>query len=681
MAGVPIEEGNSVAHVLIVDDRALNRDLLRTVLRYHGHETLEASGGAEALDLLRQRGADVVVADVLMPGMDGYELARMIRSDRSLRHIPVVFFTANYVEDEIRPIAHAVGVERIVTKTGDMSEIVQAVDEALVARAPAPPNGMPAEEFGREHLRLLNSKLLQKVTELEEGARLHQMVEAIVAVGDDPGWSALMSRIADAACSLVDAEHVSLMTTPGDGRVGSTVHAGRPDPLAEHDPNAYAVAIRVGDDVVGHLLATPRQGKRFTARERHALETLGRAAGVAIANAQLYDDARRRQEWLAASADVTTTLLGADPAEAGRLIANGARRVVGADVAWIGRAEQPGAVTITAADGEWGSLLRNRMIDASEAVVFADVSASAHPVVITDASRDDRTRRAAATLRLPVGPLLAVPLRASSQTFGVLFLGKRRGGPAFTALDVEMARAFANRAALTLEFARAAEHRQRLNLAEDRNRIARDLHDVVIQRLFGMGLRLERLRGLVTDEVAEEISGVTDDLDRTIDDIRTTIFSLQNTDPGDSSLRAELLKVVESASFLLTFAPRLRIEGPIDRAVPEHVQAHLLATVSEALSNAVRHAAASHVDVVITVADGELVLRVQDDGRGLPPQRRERGLENLRRRADDLGGTMTLGSGPNDRGTELCWRVPLDDGGQARERDSLRSWADAAKLS
>src|SRR5581483_8867292 len=162
----------------------------------------------------------------------------------------------------------------------------------------------------------------------------------------------------------------------------------------------------------------------------------------------------------------------------------------------------------------------------------------------------------------------------------------------------------------------------------DRNRIARDLHDVVIQRLFGLGLRLERMRSHLPADVSAQLGDINQDLDETIDEIRNTVFSLRVTREDRSSLRADVLKIVEPTTFLLSFAPRVRIEGAIDHGVPDDIAPHLLATLSEALSNVVRHARASDVEVLIRATDDELLLRVADNGVGVPVHRTESGLSN-----------------------------------------------------
>jgi signal transduction histidine kinase len=232
-----------------------------------------------------------------------------------------------------------------------------------------------------------------------------------------------------------------------------------------------------------------------------------------------------------------------------------------------------------------------------------------------------------------------------------------------------MARAFAGRAAQTLEFAQAEGDRHRLSVLEDRNRIARDLHDVVIQRLYGLGLRMERVLGQLPEQIAAQLADINTDLDETIDEIRNTVFSLRVTSEARTGLRADVVRMVEQSAELLGFVPRLNIFGALDSDVSEPVAAHALATLSEALSNVVRHAAATEVDVLIRTTSSELTLRVADNGCGVPSHPHESGLSNLRRRAAELGGTMRVDSVQVDSGvdlnaderpgTVLTWTVPL----------------------
>jgi len=210
---------------------------------------------------------------------------------------------------------------------------------------------------------------------------------------------------------------------------------------------------------------------------------------------------------------------------------------------------------------------------------------------------------------LSVGPLMTIPLTASGECLGALLIGNGSEDRPFSTVDVEMATTFAGHAALALEFARADADRQRLTVVEDRDRIARDLHDVVIQRLFAIGLRLDGFRTKLSEADARKLTATTEDLDETIDDIRNTIFSLTGRNLGGRSLRAQLLRLADQAVGPLGFAPRLRLVGPVDNAVPEHIHPDVLATLGEALSNTARHAGASSVHVLVSVSEGNSYSR------------------------------------------------------------------------
>jgi signal transduction histidine kinase len=194
-------------------------------------------------------------------------------------------------------------------------------------------------------------------------------------------------------------------------------------------------------------------------------------------------------------------------------------------------------------------------------------------------------------------------------------------------------------------------------VVSDRDRIARDLHDLVIQRLFATGLQLQGLRLMAGDnEVGTRIDKAVDDLDLTIKDIRSTIFELQNRAPG--SLRSDLRALVKEYVPVLGFTPVVRTVGPVDTAVPDNVHTELLAVLREAMSNIARHALADRAYAELSVSDTEVVLQVTDDGTGAPDDRHESGLRNARRRAAELGGSFELR--PNHpQGTVFVWRAPL----------------------
>jgi len=224
--------------------------------------------------------------------------------------------------------------------------------------------------------------------------------------------------------------------------------------------------------------------------------------------------------------------------------------------------------------------------------------------------------------------------------------------------DAVLLSTFAGRAALALQRARAQEERRQLAVLEDRERIARDLHDVVIQRLFATGMQLQ---GAVLQagrpEVAKRINAAVDDLDATIRDIRRSIFELRA--PVGPSLRADLRDAVEAAAETLGFRPVLDTSGPVDSAVPDDIVPELLAVLREALANVARHARATGARVSLQAAEHEIILTVEDDGVGIEPGRARGGIANMGERAHDLGGTFEIGPGPDGTGTVLTWRTPI----------------------
>jgi signal transduction histidine kinase len=257
---------------------------------------------------------------------------------------------------------------------------------------------------------------------------------------------------------------------------------------------------------------------------------------------------------------------------------------------------------------------------------------------------------------LPDRPATIVPLATADTLHGLLVTVVPDANEDGRADEMAMLSTFAGQAALAFERALAQEEREMFVILEDRERIARDLHDVVIQRLFATGMQLQTAARLaVRPEVAERINAAVDDLDTTIRDIRSAIFELRT--PMTAQLRAEIREVVAVAGDQLGFRPALELDGPLDSAVPEPVRVDLLAVLREALSNVVRHAGARSVQVRVRFAAGLLTVRVVDDGCGVPEGGRRSGIENMRTRAEKAAGTFDLR--PNaPQGTVLEWSVP-----------------------
>ncbi|MFE3451651.1 GAF domain-containing protein [Nonomuraea sp. NPDC059194] len=523
--------------------------------------------------------------------------------------------------------------------------------------------------------------------------RVHALLDAVVAVGSDLDLETMLRRIVETATDLVDAsygamgvvgeERTLLQFIPvglseeeiariehwphGLGLLGLLIKDARPlrmGRISDH-PESYGfppghppmgtflgVPIRVRDEVFGNLYLTEKRGGgEFDEEDEAIVIALATAAGVAVENARLYEETRRRETRLRASTEITTSLLsGAEPHEVLRMLATSARRMTGADVATVLLPDASGAaLRVAVAEGEDGDDLRGIPFPLGDSAV-GDVFTRGESRVETgvpDAGRPDE-------------PALLVPLGAAPSVRGVLALFKRPGRLPFTGADVEMLEDFSGHAAVALELAEARRDAERLGLLEDRDRIAKDLHDVVIQRLFAVAMTLMgAVRLIQRPEAAGRVQHAIDELDETIRQIRSTIFALQVPhEPDSPSLRARVVDLVENARGHLGFMPGLRMEGRLDHEVPDAVADHLLAVLREAMSNVVRHAKASRAEVSVEVADGALTLVVEDDGVGVGAGGRRSGLRNLEDRAAQLDGTLEVET-PVTGGTRLRWRVPV----------------------
>ncbi|EPH46486.1 putative Hypoxia sensor histidine kinase response regulator DosT [Streptomyces aurantiacus JA 4570] len=534
--------------------------------------------------------------------------------------------------------------------------------------------------------------------------RVHSLLEAVLSVGRELGLPQVLRRIVEAAVVLVDAEYGALGVIGDDSKLAQFLTVGiddeqrarigdlpsghgilgelirHPQPLrlpelsehpashgfpADHPPmhSFLGVPIRVRDQVFGNLYLTEKRGAaEFDAEDEAVLSTLAVAAGVAIENARLYEEARLRERWLRASAEVTRALLsGAPGGRVLELIVEQAREIVSADVGMIAeyvvRTEELRPVLAVGADVERRSGLR---LSAQDGFVGAALTTS-EPVVSADIRHDARTGEDAAQWT-GLGPVVAVPLGAGGKARGVLLLGRTAGRTPFSGADTGPLLGFAGQAALALELAERRQDAEQVALLKDRDRIARDLHDLAIQRLFAAGMTLQSTQRFVDHpQAVERLSRTVDDLDDTIKIIRSTIFGLRTHGEGtveDGGLRARVAETVRASTTSLGFAPALRVEGLVDTDVPADVADHAVAVLSEALSNAARHSGASSVDVHLCCSGGELTLTVADNGSGIPKNAARSGLGNMADRARVLGGEMTFRERPEGGGTCLVWRVP-----------------------
>ncbi|ABW14344.1 GAF sensor signal transduction histidine kinase [Parafrankia sp. EAN1pec] len=443
------------------------------------------------------------------------------------------------------------------------------------------------------------------------------------------------------------------------------------------------VPIAVRGEAFGNLYLVGKRGPEFTQEDEDLVEALAAAVGFAIENARLYEATRRRQAWLTASAEITTALLSvAEPVDALRLVARRARQITSALLAAIvlpvnsAEAARPGrfgvrprrpaaraggaprSLEVAVVDGPLAEQLRGRMLP--ERVGLFKIMKAGRAVLVP-AERADPAAHSLlgeAVDGLVIGTVMVIPLLAAGRPLGVLMLTAAPGAVPFGQLDLEMAAAFAGQAALALELARVQWDRERLAVFEERDRIARDLHDVVIQRLFATGLQMQGLARVIDEGAAVRLNDAVRELDQTIADIRHTIFSL-TASAGAVDLRAEIAGIVSQAEQALGIRPTARIDGPVDRGIPEVIHPHLLAAIREALSNIARHARATRIEVLVRVTNTDVSVQVRDDGCGPGGASRSSGLTNLRRRALDLGGRMEFGPGEDGIGTTVTWYVPL----------------------
>jgi PAS domain S-box-containing protein len=361
---------------------------------------------------------------------------------------------------------------------------------------------------------------------------------------------------------------------------------------------------------------------------------------------------QRQERWQAATAEIHLAMLSTWPVE--ELVALICRRTSGlldAGAMVVVLAED-GAVTVVASAGTCSSLV-GRTLDPPPRLV-ADVLATGETGT-ADGSEDVDSDPALREV-LGLGPQLGVAVRSDRAVTGALLMVRPAG--AFGPVDIAVVEGMAGAIALAAELARARSDREHLLLAADRERIALDLHDLVIQRLFGTGMGLQGVLPLIENgRAVERIETAIEDLDTTIREIRTAIFGLHPPPLAVSGLRAEILQLVASASERIGFEPTVRFDGPIDSAVIDDVRVHVVAVLREGLSNIARHAQARRAQVEVQV-DHDVLVVVADDGIGRGESRRQSGLANLRSRAQTLGGSLQVTS-PDGGGTRLEWRVPL----------------------
>jgi signal transduction histidine kinase len=529
--------------------------------------------------------------------------------------------------------------------------------------------------------------------------RMDGLLEAVLSVSSGLELDTTLRQIVQAAVDLVDARYGALGVLGDDGMLAKFVHVGiddetreligplptghgvlgvvledaaplRLDDLSQHPasigfpPNHppmgtfLGVPIRARGEVFGRLYLTQKNnGQGFTEDDEAVVQALAGAAGIAVDNARLYEEARRRQRWLEAIGEVTAELLGAsDPAEALRLIASRALELTGADYTFIAVPEDPDAadlteLTVVVCAGLDSDVVTGRKIPiegSTLGAVFADHVPRSVPSLAFDFAEGSGVK---------FGPALALPLGAGESISGVLLTVRALGAATFDELQFQVGSSFADQAALALQRAENQTSLRELEVLADRDRIARDLHDHVIQRLFAIGLAMQGThRRAKTPAVSERLAEHIDALHHVIQDIRTAIFDLQ-ADPDETPrLRSALHEVITELTEDTPLRTTVRMSGPVNVVSPNLAE-HAVAVLREAVSNAVRHSRADELAVTVSV-DDDLVIDVTDNGVGIPDTVASSGLHNLRQRAAAAGGRCTVERAAGG-GTRLLWTAPL----------------------
>ncbi len=514
--------------------------------------------------------------------------------------------------------------------------------------------------------------------------RVARLLDAVVLATSDLDLDTTLRRVVEAACSLVDARYGALGVIAEDGeglqsfvyhgideataeRIGNLPeghgilgllieqpHPLRLEDLAQHDrsygfpanhppmSSFLGAPIRVRDQAFGNLYLTEKsEGRDFTAEDEMLVIGLAGVAGAAIEHARLYDDIKHREAWREAVLALSRAVMGGQPISTVRdQMVRFAADIVEAESAVIVEPHEQGL---------W---------------VLASTGAGPEPGYTTSASSPVwRALTGGQAVREGYGALfdqavLWVPIRHNDEVVAALGVG--RAEP-FSEGEESHLSGYGEQVSFLWNYARTREALQRLSLVEERERIGRDLHDTVIQRLFATGLSLQATirRAEEHPEVADRLEQAVDDIDVTVKQIRSTIFQLQSDAGPGRSVRAAVLEVIEEVAPLLDQAPRVRFEGPLDTVVGAQVAEHLLAVVREALTNVAKHARAKDVEVELAGDAHQVRLRVADDGVGVDRQPGSGfGLDNLSERASVLGGRCSIGSRGDGAGTVVLWEVP-----------------------
>lgn len=555
------------------------------------------------------------------------------------------------------------------------------------------------ETLSQLRLRELLLEVQDRIEQIVEGRdRLDGLIDAILAITSGLKLDATLRAIVHTAAELVDARYGALGVRRYDHRLVEFVYEGideetrhligslpegrgvlgalieepkpiRLDDISRHPASVgfplhhppmrtfLGVPVRIRDEVFGNLYLTEKaDGQPFSDDDEVLVQALAAAAGIAVDNARLFEESRTREAWIEATRDIGTQMLaGADPAMVFRLIAEealtlmaGAATLVAVPLDDEAPACEVDDLVIVEVAGEISPAVKQMTV----AVSGTSIGGVFH----------DRTPRRFDRLDLAVdgpvepGPALVLPLRAADTVAGVLVALRSADEQPFSDKQLDMMAAFADQAALAWRLATAQRQMREVEILTDRDRIARDLHDHVIQRLFAVGLTLQgaapRAR---VPAVRESIYSSIDDLQEIIQEIRSAIFDLHAGPSRATGLRHRLDKVIDQLA-IPALHTTVQYTGPLS-VVDTVLANHAEAVLREAVSNAVRHANATSLAINVSVED-DVRVEVVDDGVGISGDITESGLRNLRQRADDAGGEFTVENMPTG-GTLLRWSAPL----------------------
>ncbi|WP_369635078.1 GAF domain-containing sensor histidine kinase [Nocardia sp. JMUB6875] len=571
------------------------------------------------------------------------------------------------------------------------------------------------ETLSQLRLRELLTEVKDRVEQIIDARdRIDGLVEAMLTVTSGLDLDQTLRTIVRAASILMDARYGALAVRGHEKQLSQFIFHGvdeqtrmligdlpeghgvlgllvdKPQPLRlddltrhpaavgfpEHHPpmrTLLGMPVRIRGEVFGNLyLAEKSGGHPFTEDDEVLLQALAAAAGIAVDNARLYEQARTRQAWIEATRDIATEFLAdTEPSKVLAHVVAHARELTASQRAllavvdpddlpeqvtelvvaqWSGPGEPPAGHAVRAVGTAVGQALTTRT-----------------PLRFDDARHVDL-----GTPLAGIGPALVLPLHTPDSTLGVLITLRSAESAPYTDELMELIAAFTDQAALAMQLAVAQRRMRELDILTDRDRIARDLHDHVIQRLFAIGLSLQgtvpRAR---VPEVQQRLADAINDLQDVVEEIRTSIFDLHGGDGHSTRLRQRIERAIKQQTTATDIRALMHVTGPLSVVEPTLAD-HAEAVVREAVSNAVRHSGADTITIDIGVAD-DLTIVVADNGCGIPDGITPSGLTNLARRAEQSGGSLAVyprrasddkgdkgeKNGNSATGTKLHWSVPL----------------------